>query len=466
MSKLLLHGAWVVTEKDDQQGIIEDGYVGVIDDKIAYVGKEKPVGYEDAEFIDRKYGLIIPGLIDTHYHSDSPATKGFCEDVGSPGLYGSILYEYLTAIYAVCGTEEWRPIANLTFMEFLKGGVTTCVEFNAYFPEDIAYLIRDCGIRGYVGPETNTLDKFPYSPDGHTLIIPHKEGPDMFKKLERNVDLIEKYNGKFCDRVTMTLGPTEPPACRPEMLREVRKLADKYKLPITIHAAETMIEREYIQREYGMDSIEWLMENGICGPDVIYAHTPYCSEKEKLLMAETKTNVAHCPSIFLSRGKYMKSLQKYTDLGINVSIGTDTFPQDMIREMRLASSMSKVADDIWTSAPAGLVFKCATKNGAKALGRDDLGKLVVGAKADIAIVDMNDFNTLPVRDPIRVLVSCTTSHNVTDTIVDGKVIMKNKQLLTMDEEKVKAEAWEAQKRMWSRIENLNELSPLSVPFFE
>lgn len=463
MSKLLLHGAWICTEQDGNQVIIEDGYVGIDHDKIAFIGKDRPPNYEQAELIERKHGLIIPGLVDLHYHSDSPATKGFQEDCGSANLHGSILYEYLTAIYAATTVDEWRSFANLTFMEMISGGITTCVEFNSYFPEEMVELLGSCGLRGYIAPETNSLDGYPYSPDGKTVLIEHKSGSEIYKKLERNVELIERYNGSFNDRVRITLGPTEPPACRPELLREVRRLSTIYKVPITMHAAETMIERNYIRKEYGTDSIVLLAENGLVGPDVILAHTVFANEQEKKILAETHTNVAHCPTVFAAHGAYMRSLQSYTDLGINVAIGTDTFPQDMIREMRLAGFMSRVADDYFCSAKSGLLFRCATQNGAKALGRTDIGSITVGSKADIAVVDMNCFNTIPVRDPIRVLISCATSANVTDTIVDGRILMKNRQLISMDREQVSIEAWEAARKVWSRIPNLDDLSPMTLP---
>ena len=463
MSKYLLHGAWVVTEQKGNQVVFENAYVGIMDDKIVYVGKEEPGDFTGAELVERKYGLIIPGLIDTHYHSDSPVTKGFCEDCGTVAMDGSILYEYLTAIYAATTVEEWRAICNLTLAEMITGGVTTSVEFNSYFPEELAELLGECGMRGYIAPETNSLDGYPYSPDGRTVVIEHKTGKDIFKKLERNVQLIEKYNGSYNDRVRVTLGPTEPPACRPELLREVRALTSRYKVPITMHAAETKIEREYIRHEYGMDTIDLLYENGIVGPDVILAHTVFANTREKKILAETHTNVAHCPSVYFHRGRFMNSLQTYLDMGINVGIGTDTFPQDMIREMRVASCMSKTADCDFRSAPAGLVFRCATQNGAKALGRADIGRLVVGAKADIAIVDMNGINTIPARDPVRVLVSCGTAGNVSDTIVDGRFLMKNRELLSMSRERVSSEAWAAAKTIWKRIPNLNVLSPLTCP---
>ena len=201
MSKTLLHGAWVCAEQDGRQVLIENAYVGIEGDSIAFVGKSRPQDYDRADCIERPYGLIIPGLIDLHYHSDSPATKGFCEDCGSADLYGSILYEYLTAIYAATTVEDWRAIANLTFMEMIAGGITTCVEFNSYYPVEMAELLGECGMRGYIAPETNSLEGYPYTPDGKTVVIEHKSGSDMFRKLERNIALIERFNGTYDDRV-------------------------------------------------------------------------------------------------------------------------------------------------------------------------------------------------------------------------------------------------------------------------
>lgn len=465
MSKILVHGRWLVTEDEKgNQVILEDAFLVIEKDIITYVGKERPLDCDYDDVIDRPNSFVLPGLIDIHYHSDSPMTKGFCEDAGSVKLYGSILYEYLTAIYAAMDEEDWEAIARLTFAEMIRNGITTCVEFNSYFPEQIVELIGEMGLRGYVAPETNSLEGYPYTPDGSTVVIEHKSGTDMLKKLDRNIQLIQKYNGAYNDRVRFTLGPTEPPACRPELLREIAIVREELKVPITMHAAETMIEREYMLREYGVESIVLLKECGIIGPDVILAHTVFASDREKQILAETNTNVAHCPTVFATRGNYMRSLQSYTDLGINVAIGTDTFPQDMIREMHLAWIMSKVADSDFRSSPADLIIRCASQNAARALGRADLGRLVVGAKADITIVSLDSLHTIPVRDPAKVLISCATGTDVTDTIVDGRFLLRNGNFEIFSGEKIKSDAWEAAEKVWSRVPNLKELSPLSIPY--
>jgi len=147
--------------------------------------------------------------------------------------------------------------------------------------------------------------------------------------------------------------------------------------------------------------------------------------------------------------------------GINVGIGTDTFPQDMIHEMRNATVLSKIMDEDFLSATSLDVFKCATVNGAKALGRDDIGRIRIGAKADIIVVKLDDLNLVPIRDPLKVLVNCGNGHNVTTTIVNGKVLMHGKKLIACEEDIVH-EAQAAAKRVWKQSRVLDKLSPISL----
>jgi len=461
---ILIEGAYVIIETDSGNLVLlESGFLGIKNDKISYVGKTRPVGYESAKLIKVDNGLILPGFIDIHYHTDTPLTKGFIEDVGSLNFYGSILYEHLTAIYAATTKKDWVAITRLTLLEMIKNGITTAVEFNSYFPEELAELLEETGMRGYIAPETNSLSGYPYSKDGRNLIIKEIDEAHAFDKLNRNLMLIEKLNGKNNDLIRVTLGPTEPPACKPELLKEVRKYAEHYKVPITMHAAETIIEQNYIREKYNRTSIEYLDENGITGPDVILGHVIYTKISDIKKLYETRTNIAHCPTIFARRGRYLNSLDKYISVGINVGIGTDTFPQDVIEEMRMATICSKIADDDFSSAPSQMVYKCATVNGARALGRNDIGKLKVGNKADVIIVDLDDYNLVPTRDPIKVLVNCGSGCNVNTTIVNGEVLMQDRKLLKISERKIIEEAKNTAKNVWKKATNIDKLSPLSVP---
>lgn len=460
---ILIYGAMIVGEDEYGPYLIEPGYVGIQKNTIAYVGTEKPKGYESAELIKATNGLVIPGFIDLHYHADSPMTKGFVEDEGSPHFGGSGLYEYFPEIYAATDEEDWIALTRLTLAEMVRGGITTCVEFNSYFPEDLAILLGEIGMRGYISPEVNSLKLYPYSKDGLHIVIDEETPDRAFHKLERNLSLIETINEKNPEGlVFVTLGPTEPPACNAELLKQVRQYANQMQVPITMHAAETQWEVEYIRERYHCTSIEFLDSCGITGPDVILGHAIFTTPSDIKRLAQTQTSVAHCPTIFARKGVLLRSLQKYLDAGINVGIGTDTFPQDMIREMRMANLCCRVADQDYRCGSSIEVFKCATTRGAQALGRTDLGKIQVGAKADIAIVNMADLNMVPVRDPIKVLVSCGCSMNVETTIINGKVIMLNRQLLRSPWEEIIESAQMAATRVWKKAKRLDNLSPYSI----
>jgi len=460
---ILVKSSMLIAEEEGRSLLFEPGYVGIEQDKIVYIGETAPSGFEKATVIDVPRGVIIPGFINLHFHTDTPITKGFIEDVGSANFYGSILYEHLPAMYEATTVDEWYALTRLSMAEMIKNGITTCVEFNSYYPEELAEITRDMGMRCYIAPEVNSLKGCPYSPDGKTVVVEEEEKARAFDKLERNIRLIEKHDGTGNGRVRVTLGPTEPPACNPELLKEVRKYADTLKVPITMHAAETAWEVDFIRERYNKTPIEYVHANGCTGPDVILGHVIFTNESDIQILTRTGTNVAHCPMIFARRGNYLNSLQKYTDAGVNVGIGTDTFPQDIIQEMRLASICSKIADRSYLSAPSQLVFKCATGNGAKALRRDDLGSIRVGAKADLAVVNFDHLNMVPVRDPLKVLVSCGSGYNVDTTIVNGEILMQNKKFTTVSEETIVDQAWAAARKVWSNAKRLNQLSPLSIP---
>lgn len=463
---IILEGQYVLTvDSNDNLILLKPGYVSIENNKISYIGKDKPKYTEKEHIISVKNGLILPGFINLHYHTDTPLTKGFIEDVGSKSFYGSVLYEYLPAIYAATSVDEWFAITKLTILEMIKNGITTCVEFNSYFPTELTNILLEMNMRGYVAPEVNSLKRYPYSLDGKTIIIEEENEAHIFDKLNSNLKLIEELNFKNNDLIGITLGPTEPPACNPKILKEIRKYADIYKVPITMHAAETIMERNIIKEKYNKTSIEYLYENGITGKDVILGHVVYTSNSDIEILARTQTNVAHCPMVFARRGKFLNSLQKYLNKGINVGIGTDTFPQDMIEEMRMASIMSKVADDNFESAPSNIVYKCATLNGAKALNRTDIGSLKVGNLADIIIVDLDNINLIPTRDPIKVLVNCGNGFNVHTTIINGKIIMENHKCV-FNESEIIDNAKLAANKVWRKAKNLSKLSPLSVPIRE
>jgi cytosine/adenosine deaminase-related metal-dependent hydrolase len=183
----------------------------------------------------------------------------------------------------------------------------------------------------------------------------------------------------------------------------------------------------------------------------LLAYPPVQGTDDFALLAMSGATVSHDPLVFIKRGNKMHSHSKYIDSGINVSIGCDTSPQDMLNEMRMASYTSKLADWSCFSGSAREIFNSATLGGAKAIGRDDLGKIAKGCLADLAIINMETINNVPCRDPVKNLVNASSRSDVDYVIVNGEVIVEKGRILTIDEEKLLKQVQKTTEAIWDRI---------------
>jgi cytosine/adenosine deaminase-related metal-dependent hydrolase len=248
---------------------------------------------------------------------------------------------------------------------------------------------------------------------------------------------------------------------------------------ITIHAAQTMAEHEELLRRTGETAPAMLERLGILGPDLILGHcifldhhswTRQRSRDDLDRLARTGTSVAHCPVTFARSGMTLESLGAYRRAGVNVGLGTDSYPFNMLEEMREAMICSRIAGrSVFDLDTAGL-FSAATTCGAKALGRDDLGRLSPGAKADLVLVDLNHPAMQPLHDPLRNLVHCAAERAVRDVYVDGKAILKDRHIVNLDYDGAVRELQDAQRRACRRAEkndpqgrSFTALAPYSLP---
>src|SRR5256886_158505 len=278
------------------------------------------------------------------------------------------------------------------------------------------------------------------------------------------------------------LYPAQLDTCSVELLKATRRAADENGLRISIHAAMNMVEFHHILREHGRTSLQLLSDIGFLRHDVLlghcvfhahhsWAHYPYIDDLK--LLADSGASVAHAPYKYAKMGIMLESFERYRRLGINVALGTDTFPQDLISEMRLAGLMCRFAEGSFRVGRAQDVFDAATLGGARALGRDDLGRLAPGAKADIVIVDLETRDSLrfgPVRDPIKALVECGIGDDVITVIVDGIVRMRDRVIPGVDLAAVRREAQAAGEGVWQRVQEgdplartAEKISPWSFP---
>jgi 5-methylthioadenosine/S-adenosylhomocysteine deaminase len=452
--RTLIKARYVVGFQNGGHALLENGHVLIERDRIMHVGRGWD-GQADRT-INGADKLLIPGFITVHSHlTNSPLTKSFLEDQGNPFHYMSGLYEYL----AVTDTtpEDALVSARFSLVEMLRSGITTIVELGGVAAEEIVELAGRLGVRAYVVPMYRSGRW--YTPDGRRVV--YEWSPDGgLSGLERAVEFLRKYQNVYDGRLRSFLGPAQIDTCTLELLRKTAEMAEALDVPVEIHAGQAVIEFQEITRRHGLTPVELLREVSLLNRRLIIGHCIFISGHPQVvfpngrdleLLAASGATVAHCPWVFGRRGIAMHSYPRYLRAGVNVALGTDTFPQDMLQEMRVAAVLGKVVESDPRGATARDVFDSATLAGARALGREDLGRIAPGAKADLVLVNLETLGMAPVRDPIKNLVFSASRHDVDTVIVDGRIVVAGGRIEGIDERGVARELQAAAERLWQRV---------------
>lgn len=441
-------------------------------DRIVHVGGRYD-GPAERE-IDGRDRVVMPGLVDIHSHPMSePMNKGFTDEMGSPRLGMSGLYEYMPVFRP--DAEGTAACAELAYAELLLSGVTTLVDLSVAWDGWLDLLARS-GLRGVVAPMYRSARW--YTTDGHSVEYEWDEAAGR-AGLEKALALIERARQHPSGRLDGMLSPSQVDTCTEELIRDSAAAAKERSLPIQIHAAQSLVEFHEMTRRHGLTPVQWLESIGFLGPNAIIAHCIFADHHSWLhwhtrrdvgLIADTGTSVAHCPTVFVRRGMLLESMGEYLKAGINIGLGTDTFPHNLMEELRAAATLSRVAAEDVTVLGTGDVLAAATVGGARALGRDDIGRLAVGCKADLVLVDARHPAMQPLRDPLRSLVYAAAERAVRDVYVAGERVVADGRVLTLDHEGAALRVSEAQKRAEVRVPELDyarrpaaEMVPLCLP---
>ncbi|EDP66913.1 N-ethylammeline chlorohydrolase [alpha proteobacterium BAL199] len=468
---VIRNAAWIVawSERDHRHVYLQNADVAFTDGSIAQVGG-RWTGEATTE-VDGSDLMVMPGMINVHSHPTSePLRKGITDEIRSPGFYHSSLYEFLTIFEN--DPEGLAASVRVAMAELLKSGVTTVVDFSAPFDAWLDVL-AESGIRACVAPAFRDARWF--TRNGHQLEYDWNEeaGRAGFEKARRTIDLANQHPS---GRLMGMMAPSQIDTCSADLLRDAYDYALEKNLPWQTHAAQSVTEFQEMIRRHGRTPIQWMDDIGVLGEHSIIGHgifldhhpwVHWSTRDDLRLLADSGATVAHCPTVFMRRGIALKTFGGYVREGINMGIGTDTYPHNFLEEMRnvgtVARAVAETVDDLNTSD----IFNAATVGGARALRRDDIGKLAVGAKADLVCVDLTAPSMMPVREPIRSLVFTACDRAVRDVYVDGQQVVKNGEVTTIDLRAALDELQAAQARSMRNIPGLDwagrtadQLSPM------
>lgn len=403
-------------------------------DRIIHVGPgyDGPAGQE----IDGSGRMVAPGLVNIHSHPLSePMNKGFLDELASPGLYQSSLYEYM----AVFGPDDEGRLActEVALSELLLSGVTTLVDLSVAY-DGWLELLSGSGLRAVAAPMYRSARWF--TRNGHVTEYDWDEAAGE-KAMKAALAVIDRADADGSGRLSGMIAPAQIDTCTPELIRDSHAEAARRGLKMQIHAAQSVVEFHEITRRHGLTPIEWLDSLGVLDSRTIighgiflndhpWVHWPQGSDMDRL--AASGAAVAHCPTVFQRRGMSLRSFGRYVRAGVPMGIGTDTYPHNMIEEMRHALINSRLMSGNVFDLRTSDVFDAATTGGAAILGRDDIGRLAVGAKADLFLADVTHPAMRPVRDPLRSLIYVAAERAVTDVFVDGRQVVKGGTVAAFD----------------------------------
>lgn len=446
-----IKGRYVIGYDGNDHEIICDGEVVFENEKIIYVGKnyEGPVD----EIEDVGNSVVMPGFIDLNALGDID------HDILHFEAYDNVLNSlWPSEEYFIRGThermspEEEAFKSKYAYAQLIRNGITTALPITSVFYKGWAETYEEAeaavehagelGLRIYMSPSYQcglNVTK----PDGN-LTVRFKEGEGE-KGLERAVKFVKKYDGAYNGLVRGCLKPERIEMQTEDVLKETRKYATELGCPLKLHAAQSPFEYEYIKQKTGKSPVEYLEEIGFLGKDVGIPHafmlkgTKWVSDEgdDLSILEKYGTSVIHCPIIIGRTGRHLNTYKKYCERGVNVAIGTDTFPPDFFGVIRTASMYSRMQEGTAKGSTYADIYRSATLGGAKMLGREDLGRLCEGAKADMIVVDLDSFHMGTIDDPIRTIFMCGNGTDVKMSIINGKTVMKDRKLINADLEELR-----------------------------
>jgi 5-methylthioadenosine/S-adenosylhomocysteine deaminase len=427
---IVVRGGTVVTV-DGARRVLENGAVAVSGDRIAAVGATADIEarFDSARTIDARGHIVLPGLVNAHGHAPMVLFRGIADDLALSEWLEKYIFpaeaRHVTAGFVEVGTL-------LACLEMIRSGTTTYADMY-YFEEQVAEATARAGLRGVLG---ETIIQFPV-PDARTP-------RDALAYTEK---FIRRWKGH--PLVVPAVAPHAPYTNSEQTLRDCRALADRFGVPMMMHVSETRDEVNRMRERYDATSTGWLDSIGVLGPSVVFHHGVWLTDGDIAILKRRGVSVTHNPESNMKLASGTAPVLRMLSLGLAVGLGTDGAPSnndlDMFEAMDFAGKLHKLAALDPTALPALRLVEMATMGGARALKMEkEIGSLEVGKKADFIMVDMNQPHMVPLYDVYSHLAYVVNGSDVRTSIVNGRIVMLDRRVLTLDEEEIKERAGKIQ----------------------
>lgn len=425
----IIHAKWIIP-CEGKTDFLTDHALIIKDGKILAIlpGDEATKQYQAKNTEKYLHHAIIPGLINAHTHIGMNLFRGLADDLA---LMDWLNHHIWPAERQWVSDELVYDASQLAIAEMIRSG-STCFNDMYFFLQATAKAAETAGVRAHIGI---TVIDFPTA---------WAKDPDEY--LSKGIEFYQAYQNH--PLVTATMAPHAIYTVKENTLTKVKEVAEKYDLKINMHIQETADEVNQSLKETGLRPIKRLHDIDFISPRLIAVHMTQIDEEDMEILQRTKPNIVHCPESNMKLASGICPVTQLKKAGINVALGTDSVASnndlDMVSEMRSAAFLAKLSTRNPTSLPANDVLCMSTIDGAKALGVDHLtGSLIAGKAADFAVIDLDQIETQPLYHPASQIVYAASRQQVTDVWVNGKQLMKNRKLTTLDEEELlkKAKIW-------------------------
>lgn len=420
--KIWIKNGRFITGNDQQKTL--QGHMVIEDKQIVYLHRREPDPANDYdEIIDGRSHVYLPGLVNTHNHAAMSLLRGYADDIALK----TWLEEYMWPNEAKFSNHEVKWASLLSIAEMLRSGTTTFVDMYDHM-DQVAEAVQQSGMRGCL---TRGMISFAGAAEEDA-------------KLQEARQFASRWHNQADGRITVMMSPHAPYTCPPSFIEKIVAAAEELDLPIHTHMSETIQEVERNVTQYGCRPVQHLLNLGVFKRPTLVAHAVHLSDEEIQILKEHDVKVSHNPGSNLKLASGIARVPELLQAGVCVSLGTDSSASnnnlDMLEEIRLAALIHKGHSGDPTSVPAWEALKMGTANGAAAIWLDDrIGRLKPGMQADLIAIDITQAHMYPHNDFLSHFIYSANSRDVTDVWVQGKRLMKNRELLTLDEEKIKFE---------------------------